>query len=73
MRTFIEKQLRYILDSQYHVTVEVVGMKKGFGSRIFRNTHGRMIENLVILNRRKNAVRNQKHATDGMSFFGTHR
>ena len=71
MRTLIEKQLRYILDPQYHVTVEVVGMKKGFGSRIFRNTHGRMLEkNLVKFEpQKKTLYGNQKHATDGKNFF----
>lgn len=40
--------MRYFLDPQYHITVEVTGMKKGFGSRVFRNPHGRMLEKNLV-------------------------
>ena len=51
LRRLLNKQLRYILDPAYHITVEVVAMEKTFGSRVFRNVHGRLIEkNLVEFN-----------------------
>ena len=37
LRQLLNKQLRYILDPAYHITVEVVAMEKTFGSRVFRN------------------------------------
>ena len=67
LRSLLEKQLRYILDPQYHVTVEVVGMRKGFGSRLFRNTHGRLKEkNLVRFNPElKSLYGSNKNAWEG--------
>ena len=59
LRRLLNKQLRYILDPAYHITVEVVAMEKTFGSRVFRNVHGRLIEkNLVEFNPIRTALYN---------------
>tara|TARA_Y100000114_G_C11748918_1_gene323161 strand:+ start:584 stop:1858 length:1275 start_codon:yes stop_codon:yes gene_type:complete len=61
LRRLLNKQLRYILDPAYHITVEVVAMEKTFGSRVFRNVHGRLIEkNLVEFNPIRTAYYNVK-------------
>ena len=41
-------QLKYVLDPEYHITVEIVGMKKKFASKIFRNLHGRLLEKNLV-------------------------
>ena len=41
-------QLKYVLDPEYHITVEIVGMKKKYASKIFRNLHGRLLEKNLV-------------------------
>lgn len=48
LEQLLNKQLRMILDPGYHVTVEIVGMSKRYGSRPFRNLHGRIIEKNLV-------------------------
>ena len=72
LRQLLNKQLRYILDPAYHITVEVVAMEKTFGSRVFRNVHGRLIEkNLVEFNPIRTALYNIDKAKNDM-FEGNH-
>lgn len=57
IRSLVDKQLRYIMDPEYHITVEIVGMKKSFSSTVFRNLHGRMLEkNMVDFDPKKKSL-----------------
>ena len=47
-KRLVDKQLRYILDPEYHVTVEIVGMRKAFGSVVMRNLHGNILEKNLV-------------------------